>query len=397
MNTSTKIIIIGGGIAGPALALFLKRIGITAQIFEANPSPSISGAGLNIAPNGVRVLRELGLEQAVMRRGSIASSGIFKNAKGAKLAQMTFTNLAKYDAPAVSIKRQTIYEILFEALQQEQIPIHFNKRLSGLDQQHHTITAHFEDGQSVTGDLVVGADGVNSQVRALVVAPENRPAFTGVIGVGGIVAKNKLPMLTQNESQNLQFIYGQQGFFGYGGVNERELMWWTNVLTDQPIPPETLRQVDQTAERTTLLHQYGQYNSPIPDIIRQAENFTRVNVFDIISLPHWSKGRALLIGDAAHAVSPNSGQGTSMALEDAMLLAKLIRREAHLDAVFTRFEAARKPRVERIVEEGRKKGEDKLIVGGLEQFIREMMIRIFVNLFADKGNDWLYSYKLDWD
>ena len=120
--------------------------------------------------------------------------------------------------------------------------------------------------------------------------------------------------------------------------------------------PEQLRQVDPTAERTALLHQYGQYSSPIPDIIRQAEHFTRVNVFDIVSLPHWSKGQALLIGDAAHAVSPNSGQGTSMALEDAMLLAKLIRDEAHLEAVFTRFEAARKPRVERIVAEGRKKG-----------------------------------------
>ena len=114
-------------------------------------------------------------------------------------------------------------------------------------------------------------------------------------------------------------------------------------------------------------------------------------------MPNWSDKRIVLIGDAAHAVSPNAGQGASMALEDTMLLAKLIRDEKTFPSAFEKFETVRKPRVEKIVKEGRRRGIDKTIVSPFQQAIRELMIRIFVNLFAEKGNQWLWEYKISWN
>jgi 2-polyprenyl-6-methoxyphenol hydroxylase-like FAD-dependent oxidoreductase len=104
----------------------------------------------------------------------------------------------------------------------------------------------------------------------------------------------------------------------------------------------------------------------------------------------------VLIGDAAHAVSPNAGQGASMALEDAMYLARLLRDGDDYEEVFARFEQDRKPRVERIVAEGRRRGTDKQIVGPVQARIRELMIAVFVNLFGPRGDDWLHSYRVDW-
>jgi 2-polyprenyl-6-methoxyphenol hydroxylase-like FAD-dependent oxidoreductase len=146
-----------------------------------------------------------------------------------------------------------------------------------------------------------------------------------------------------------------------------------------------------------MLEIYGDYHEPIPTLIKHTHSPIKMNLSDILSLPRWHRGRVLLIGDAAHAVSPNSGQGASLALEDAMYLAKLLRESADYEQVFATFEAERKPRVEKIVAEGRRRGNDKFIVSPFQQKIRETMLRIFVNLFGAKGLDWVYRYKIAWD
>lgn len=395
MENNRKVIIIGAGIAGISLALFLKKIGLKAALFEFRGPQESMGGGLNIAPNGMYVLAALGLAGEVMEKGCPVSFGVFKNAKGSALARMKYSDSSKYAYPAVNIRRQALLDSLKAAALEQVIEVHYNKKLLSVDQPAHGVRACFEDGTEVSGLFLVGADGVHSQVRRMV-CPSLLPQFTGIIARGGFIARNKLPYVAPQESNNLNFVFGKDGFFGYGGANEQEIMWWTNIPADHPWSREELHDFDRNAERRLLLDSFGNYASPVPQIIREVDSYLRINVFDVPFLPNWYRDRLLLIGDAAHAVSPNSGQGASLALEDAMLLAKLLRDEKSLALAFRKFEDGRRPRVERIVREGRRRGEDKLVVGPAMQLFREWMIRIFVNLFGSNGNDWLFRYKIEW-
>jgi 2-polyprenyl-6-methoxyphenol hydroxylase-like FAD-dependent oxidoreductase len=392
-----RALIIGGGIAGPALALFLKKAGVHPQVFEALPQEENPGAGLNIAANGINVLASLDLAEKVIAAGHVIYDGILKNAKNKKLAQFRYTDIEQYGSPNVNLSRPVLTQLLREELMLQDIPILYEKRLDMIIQSITGIEAVFSDGSCYSADILIGADGIKSRVREFVLEQPVDPSFTGLIGSGGFVDKALIPELTPLDVDNLNFVYGTTGFFGYGGVSTEKLMWWTNYKAAHPFPKDSVRNFDIEQERADLLTQYGSYAFPIPEIIKHSENFVRVNVFDVQSLPNWYKNRISLIGDAAHAMSPNSGQGASIALEDAMVLAKLIKDENSYSAAFKKFEELRRPRVEKIVAEGRKRGDDKTIVSPVQQFIREWMIRIFVNLFAEKGNKWLLEYKVDWD
>ncbi|WP_172277970.1 FAD-dependent oxidoreductase [Chryseobacterium sp. LAM-KRS1] len=396
MEENRKAIILGAGIAGTAMALFLEKIGISSEIFELRSREETAGGGLNIAPNGMNVLAELGLAEEIIQSGCPVHEGVFRNGKGKRLAKMLFTDLQKFPQPAVSMKRQTLVDILRKAVRTKNIPLYFEKKVKDIVQTDDgKVIVSFDDDTVSIGDLLIGADGINSEVRKSV-APEIQPEFTGIISHAGFISKDKLAGLTDREFRNINFIYGKNGFFGFSGANDKELMWWTNVISEMPWSKDQLKNIHVDEEKEVLNKQYGNYSFPVSDIINNADSYLRINVFDVRFLPVWSHRKIILIGDAAHAVSPNSGQGASMALEDAMLLAKLLRDQKECLSAFSLFEQERRPRVEKIVLEGRRRGEDKVVVNGFKQFIRETMIRIFINLFGSKGNDWLFSYKIKW-
>src|SRR6185437_14289614 len=124
-----------------------------------------------------------------------------------------------------------------------------------------------------------------------------------------------------------------------------------------------------------------------------------VAIHDVPSLPRWSVGRTILIGDAAHAVAPHSGQGASMALEDAIFLAKLLRESdgAMLESIFANFEQHRRPRTDRVIALGRRNGQSKRVLSPLAYGIQQQMIRAFIRLTPQRKQDWLLAYKVDWE
>lgn len=392
-----KVLIMGGGIAGMALALFLKKANIQAEVFEARGLLEGIGGGLNLAPNGLNVLANINLHKAVINAGTIVKYAHFLNGKGQTLARFRYSIPEKYNYPGVNIARATLSYILLKEIRAQGIKITFNKKLTDIVKLSNGIRACFEDRTTADGTLLVGADGVSSAVRKYILPDGPTPKFTGIVASGGFVPTAKLWNQTPEWMNNLNFVYGKNGFFGFGGADKGSIMWWTNLRVNTPYSKDELIHFDESKEKQMLLERYRNYTSPVPNIIQNCENPIRINIFDIQSLPRWYEGRIMLIGDAAHAVSPNSGQGASMALEDAMLLAKLIRDDANYETAFSKFESMRKPRVERIVEEGRRRGDDKEVVDPIKSLLREIMIRIFVNLFGVKGNQWLFEYKIDWD
>ena len=167
---------------------------------------------------------------------------------------------------------------------------------------------------------------------------------------------------------------------------------------EMPYSEAELKSLSSEVLRKQLTDRYGDYYSPIPTLIARTRDIIALNVFDIQSLPRWHDGRVMLIGDAAHAVSPNSGQGGSLALEDAMYLAKLLRDwGADYAEAFARFEHDRKPRVERIVAAGRRAASDKQIVSPLKSKIRNLMIGLIIRMFGIPGQDWAFRYRIQWE
>src|SRR6185437_1241263 len=153
MHTPRRAIIIGGGIAGPALALFLERAGLAPRVFEAYPRAENVGGGFQIAPNGMRVLAALGLGDAVKAGGTEAGAFCFHNHRGRVLARLR-TDRA---GPAVTTTRAAFYGVLLDAVAREGITIEYGKRLRDITTEGDEVVAHFEDGTEARGDLLIGA------------------------------------------------------------------------------------------------------------------------------------------------------------------------------------------------------------------------------------------------
>jgi 2-polyprenyl-6-methoxyphenol hydroxylase-like FAD-dependent oxidoreductase len=174
-------------------------------------------------------------------------------------------------------------------------------------------------------------------------------------------------------------------------------MWWSNLWREKELTEEELKDLSIETVNQEMLSTYYGYHQPIPMLIAHTGPPVKLNVYDILELPAWHKGRVVVIGDAAHAVSPNAGQGASMALEDAMYLAKVLRDEqGDHELAFELCERERKPRVERVVAEGRRRSSDKKSVSPFESALRNAMLAIFFNLFGERNQDWLYRYRIEW-
>jgi 2-polyprenyl-6-methoxyphenol hydroxylase-like FAD-dependent oxidoreductase len=397
-GSNPRVLVAGGGVGGPALALFLKKAGISCAVYEAYPYTEGVGGGLNLAPNGMNVLAALGLAENLTSRATIAHESVFAGERGKSLGRLPYGDPKRYGQPAVSMSRALLFGALAEELRRSEIPVHYEKRVNKVIENGDTVTISFTDGDSAQGDLLIGADGVRSAVRGYLLPDGPHPAYTGIIGIGGFAPLSALPTMPQTDVEALTYTFGPRGFFGYGGADGGTMMWWSNLWRKREFSHEELTNLDQRAIQDELLQRYRGYHEPIASLIRNTSSILRMNIYDILSLPTWRKGRVALIGDAAHAVSPNAGQGASMTLEDAMCLAMLLRDcGGHHTSAFAAFERMRKDRVEKIVAEGRRRGGDKEEVSAFQSRLRNTMMKFFLGRASEKSDDWLFSYRLHWN
>ncbi len=354
---NTHVLIIGSGTAGPALSLFLKKAGISCAVYEAYPYTEGLGGGLSLAPNGMNVLDELGLAEKLKARGTVALESCIRNETGRILARID-NGGKQYGQPAVALRRSDLHEVLTQEMQQQGIAVAYEKRLTDISftNDNKNVIAHFADGGHVEGDIL------------------NR------------------------DRHSLNFTFGHRGFFGYCGARPDELMWWSNLWREKELTKEELNDLSIETVKQEMLSIYCGYHEPIPRLIARTGPPLQLNIYDILGLPAWHQGRVAVIGDAAHAVSPSAGQGASMALEDAMYLAKLLRElQGDHELAFELFERERKPRVERVVAEGRRRSSSKKSVSPFESSLRNAMIAIFFHLFGERSQDWLYRYRIEWE
>jgi 2-polyprenyl-6-methoxyphenol hydroxylase-like FAD-dependent oxidoreductase len=396
MTRRPKALIIGGGIAGPVTGMFLKKAGIDAEVFEAWPYSTGIGGGLQIAPNGMHVLAEIGLADEMITRGSVAESFDFYSQNGDRLGSVNRNMKARFGQPAVNMCRATLNEMLISKAWCANVDLRFEKRLVAIeDRADQPVIAHFADGTFAEGDFVIGADGVHSAVRGHVIPDGPKPFDTGLIGFGGFVPRAVIEH--SPIGRRVVTTFGQSGFFGYGFCNSDPadgVMWWS-TQPSHGVDAATYRAMSQEQLRRHLRNFHAGWHDPITEIIDAAENIVVTDTLDVATLPTWSRKRTLLIGDAAHATSPHAGQGASLALEDAMRLGRLMQARKlspqELSLTFQTFEAERRPRAEKIVALARRNGNSKRQFSPTGAWIRNRMMKLMLPLGA-RAMDFMYAY-----
>jgi len=392
-----RALIIGGGIAGPVTAMALQKAGIEAVVYEAYAASAGLDAGsyLTVAVNGLDALRTIDLHEAVMAAGFPSESiSMFSGAGkplgtvpiGGKLADGTVTH---------TIRRSDLYRIVHDEAMNRGIQIEHGKELVDAETTASGVTAIFADGSRASGDLMIGADGIHSRVRRLIDPAAPAPHYTGLGNIGGFSDAPSLGLAPGVYAM----IFGKRAFFGYTVHPSGEIWWFANPPSKREIPRNELGAMTTSDWKSRLIDLFAVDHSPAAHIIQATSgDISASNAFDMPSVRHWHRDRMIIIGDAAHAASPSSGQGASMAMEDAVVLAICLRDHSEPDRAFTSFEQLRRKRVEMVVAEGAKFSNQKA-PGLIGRHVRDLLMPIFLKRAAGSGDQslaWLFNYHIEW-
>ena len=346
--TRLRVLVVGGGIAGAAAALALHKAGFDVAVYEAHPdSAEDIGAFLTLASNGMRALAEIDASAAVTAIGFPLTSMRVLDDTGAEVAHVPLGEAGTPHLRYRCLRRGDLNAALQAEVTGRGIGIRHGARLAGIEEGPDGVTAHFADGGTATGDLLIGADGLNSTVRRLI-APAVRPGYAGQYVFYGYTGAAPAPASApaSTEGETITMVRGSSVAFGYAMSPTGETYWFARV-SDTPLAADDTAHGTPTRWRDLLLPLLRKDATPAADLVAATPD--RLMVTNATELPTgtpWRSGRALVIGDAAHAASPATGQGASMALEDAVILAKSLRDAPDTDAALSLYETLRRPRVE---------------------------------------------------
>lgn len=327
-----KILIVGGGIAGCACAALLKKYDV-ADVVLIEKAPEFRNIGYLIAlwETGRKILRELGVDDAIANKNSFEfTNDIIFDKSGRLLKEVPF-ELFKKLGPTVIIKRAALHEGLFGLL--TGMDIRFNTTVERILQGDGVAIVEMSDGKKETFDLVIGADGIHSSVREKVFGPEYMHHYGWGVWMWWM-------------SNDFAHPKDTVGYYGSGkvcaGLPFFDKAMATAIST---VPPGTGH--DLVTRRELLQKQFGDFCDDAKKILKKAPSAEEIYYADIaqVDMPLWHKGRVVLIGDAQHAVSPVTGMGASMAMEDASVLVEELRLRPTIDEALVRFASRRDPRI----------------------------------------------------
>jgi FAD-dependent urate hydroxylase len=390
-----RALIIGGGIAGPVAAVALRRAGIEAVVYEAHDGPADSkGLFLGLGVNGMRALAELDLLEPVLRAPTIPTPRMeFHSTTGRRLGVVSSGRLED-GTPSFTLSRGALQTALAEAAEARGIRIEYGKRLAGYSEVGGSVTAVFDDGSRADGELLIAADGIHSLVRRLMSPNAPGPSYTGLLNLGGFLVDSGL----DPTPDTMQMVWGRRAFFGYTVRPDGEAWWFANIGEREEPSPASLAAISPEAWRERLLDLFAEDPPFIRQMIQRTPEIGATPIHDLPSIPRWQRGRAVLVGDAAHAVSPSAGQGASLAVEDALMLARCLRDVAPPGSALERYEALRRPRAERIVAAGRQRGAYKAPANRAALWLRDRLMPLVLRYLAtEERMAWIYDYRIDWD
>lgn len=372
-------IIAGAGIGGLTAAIALRRVGIEAVVYEAADELRPVGKGIWVPTNAMQALERIGLSEPVLQAGWPLERIEVRELSGEVMTAVDLKRVAsQFGHTTVSIHRAKLVRVLAEALPAD--ALHLAKRVVGFEQDAAGVTARFADGGLARGDVLIGADGIRSAVREQLF-PSVPLRYSGQTCYRGI-ADLELPAAT---ARSCWEIWGGDARFGFSAIGPKSVYWFAPLTfpADSDFPPAL---GDWLAER------YAAFPSPVPEIVRHtpSEEIIRTDLYDFAPRQPWRLGRVVLLGDAAHAMTPNLGQGGAQAIEDACVLAESLRGGAKIDEAFARYEHSRFPRVRWIANTAWRFGKLAHLRPGFARFLRNWALRLTPDAISRRQLDRVY-------
>ena len=341
-NPRMRVLIVGGGIGGLAAALALGREGFAPIVYERAPALLEVGAAIAVWPNAFRVLERLGLCEAVLARAGRMRSVRWLGRDGHPYNQFTFPETG---SPAVALHRADLQGALLRSLPTESV--HLGKTLAGFVEEGEEVRARFDDGTEVACDVLVGADGLHSRVRAQLL-DDGEPVYRGYTVWRGVARLEHEALAAGTASE----IYGEGRRFGVGPVGLGRTGWWATA-NEPPANEE-----EATGHAPKLLRLFKGWCAPVCELIEAtpSETILRNAAYDRPAAARWGEGRVTMLGDAAHPMTPNLGQGGCVAIEDAAVLARSLAQYKDVNLALRLYESRRRARAERVVSFSRRYG-----------------------------------------
>ncbi|SFO72067.1 2-polyprenyl-6-methoxyphenol hydroxylase [Geodermatophilus dictyosporus] len=386
----TRAIVVGGGVAGPVAAMALQKVGIAATVHEARAAPAGDvGAWLGVQVNGLDALRAVDAEDAVRAVGFPTPVIEFRNHTGRVLGTLPTGSPASGRTSGLSLRRSDLYRALHGEARRRGIEVRHGSRLTAVSDTGDGVTAVFADGRTETADLLVGADGVRSTVRGLVDPDCPPPRFVPVLNTAGYSEHTP----ASAEVGRLTMVFGRRAFAGYLAAPAGGTWWFANPPLAREPSAEEVAGTSDAEWRARLADLYGRDRSPVAALVEATPGPLRGwTTYDVPTVRRWSRGRTVLIGDAAHATSPAAGQGSSLAIEDAVVLARCLR-DLSPEQALRAFEGLRRARAERVVAQGFRTSSAKSppAVGRL---VRDLVVPLVLRHRDPQA--WVRDHAVDW-
>jgi len=390
MPRAPRIAIIGGGIGGLAAALALERRGAEVVVCEQSGALSKIGAGLNLTPNAIKAFRALGIEQEIEAIGSGSEFLMIRSWKsGRYISRMRRGDYRKtFGAPNLAVHRTDLLEVLAGALQTTEIRP--GMRCTAVATGDRGAVARFADGGEIEADIVVGADGIHSVVRNSLFGAD-MPRFTGCICWRGMAEVGAVPR-DINIADGTMWM-GPHGHVVHYLVRRGDLL---NMVAHFDSDAWTEESWTCECDVSEVMTTYAEWNSALTRLYPCSTRWYKWALYDREPLERWSKGRATLLGDSAHAMLPYLGQGAAMAVEDGCVLAAMIAQHpGDLDAALAGYEKLRAPRARAAVLGSRERAKENHLASRFAQFKRDVTFALRERFGIDKTAfqaAWLYDY-----
>jgi 2-polyprenyl-6-methoxyphenol hydroxylase-like FAD-dependent oxidoreductase len=348
MSAVGKVLVVGGGIAGMTLAIGLKRAGIEADIVELNPQWTVLGVGISLQAPALRALKMIGLLDKCIAVGFGYSQFKTCDVNGNVTATVNMPRLNGPEYPAaMGLMRQALHDMLKQVLAEAHVPVRLGITVSSFDERDDGLDVQFTDGTRGRYDLVVGADGVNSKLRDMLFGTESRPKYTGQ-------AVWRATVRRPPEVAGRCSYFGPRNKAGFNPVSDKQMY----IYLVQNLPTFIrISDAELPAVMREQLADFGGIIGALRDTIVNPNDIVYRPVTSSLLPPPWHRGRAILIGDAAHATTPHMAAGAGIAVEDSIVLAELLQSEPSVNSALEKFMTRRFERCRLVVENSYMLGE----------------------------------------
>jgi 2-polyprenyl-6-methoxyphenol hydroxylase-like FAD-dependent oxidoreductase len=333
-STPKKAIIIGGGIGGVTAAIALKQAGLDVTVYEQAEELREVGSGLPLWTNALRTLHVIGLTDEIEKLGVQVTSVRVTTWNGSTLTDTKYDkHLKKLGTITIVVHRAELLTLLLKTLGEENVQL--GMTCVGFTQDANGVTAKFAKGQEVRGDVLIGADGIHSVIRTQLFG-FIKPKYVGYTCWRGLAHTARTGLET--------WAWGKGCQFGITPMSQERAYWFV-----QKYAPEG-EDDKPGGKKNAMLALFHDWHDPIPAVIEATaeSDILRNDIYELQHLHQWSHGRVTLLGDAAHAMTPNLGQGACLAIEDAVALANCLKDTANISEALKNYEKQRVTRANRI-------------------------------------------------